>query len=64
VSKITARGGTLSLTFPDGTASFDLGTSAPKWATRSNIRRRAFRRSRQGPLAGVRDRVDDHSVLE
>ena len=32
MSKITARGGTLSLTFPDGTASFELGTSAPKWA--------------------------------
>jgi hypothetical protein len=32
VSKITARGGTLSLTFPDGTASFELGTSAPNWA--------------------------------
>lgn len=32
VSKITARGGTLSVTFPDGTASFDLGTAAPRWA--------------------------------
>ena len=32
VSKITARGGTLSVTFPDGTASFDLGTAAGKWA--------------------------------
>jgi hypothetical protein len=32
VSKITARGGTLSVTFPDGTASFDLGPAAPKWA--------------------------------
>jgi hypothetical protein len=26
------RAGTLSVTFPDGTASFDLGVAAPKWA--------------------------------
>ena len=32
ISKITARAGTLSLTFPGGTASFDLGASAPRWA--------------------------------
>ena len=32
MSKITARGGTLSVTFPDGTASFDLGVAAAKWA--------------------------------
>jgi hypothetical protein len=32
MSKITARGGTLSVTFPEGTASFDLGTAAAKWA--------------------------------
>ena len=31
ISRITARDGTLSVTFPDGTASFDLGTVAPKW---------------------------------
>ena len=31
MSRITARGGTLSVTFPDGTASFDLGPAAPKW---------------------------------
>src|SRR5712691_10145169 len=31
MSRITARGGTLSVTFPAGTASFDLGTAAPKW---------------------------------
>lgn len=34
MSKITARDGTLSVTFPEGTASFDLGTSAPKWAAK------------------------------
>jgi hypothetical protein len=32
VSKITARDGTLSITFADGTASFDLGPAAPRWA--------------------------------
>ena len=32
MSKVGARGGTLSVTFPDGTAAFDLGTAAPKWA--------------------------------
>jgi hypothetical protein len=32
MSKIGARGGTLSVTFPDGTVSFDLGGAAPKWA--------------------------------
>ena len=28
---MTARGGTLSVTFPGGTASFYLGAAAPKW---------------------------------
>jgi hypothetical protein len=32
MSKITVRGGTLSVTFPEGTASFDLGVAAAKWA--------------------------------
>jgi hypothetical protein len=32
MSKVGARGGRLSVTFPDGTASFDLGAAAPKWA--------------------------------
>ena len=32
ISKITARGGTLRVTFPDGAASFDLGPAASKWA--------------------------------
>ena len=32
MSKVAARGGTLSVTFADGTASFDLGSAAPKWA--------------------------------
>ena len=32
MSKVAARGGTLSVTFRDGTATFDLGPAAPKWA--------------------------------
>jgi hypothetical protein len=32
MTKIAARSGTLSVTFPDGTASFDLGIAAVKWA--------------------------------
>jgi len=31
MSKIVARGGTLSVTCPDGTAAFDLGPAASKW---------------------------------
>ena len=34
MARITARGGTLSVTFPAGTASFDLGTAAPKWVAK------------------------------
>jgi hypothetical protein len=32
MSKVAARAGTLSITFPGGTAVFDLGAAAPKWA--------------------------------
>jgi hypothetical protein len=32
VSKVVARGGTLSVTFPLGVASFDIGAAAEKWA--------------------------------
>jgi hypothetical protein len=31
MSKVVARGGTLSVTFPGGTASLDLGSAAAKW---------------------------------
>ena len=31
MSKVAARNGTMSVTFPGGTASFDLGVAAPKW---------------------------------
>jgi hypothetical protein len=32
MSKVAARGGRLSVTFAGGTAAFDLGAAAPKWA--------------------------------
>src|SRR4051794_24284093 len=32
MSKIVVRGGTLNVTFADGTASFDLGDAAARWA--------------------------------
>ena len=32
MSKVAARGGVLSVTFPDGTAAFNLGAAAAKWA--------------------------------
>ena len=32
ISKVAARGGTLTVAFADGTASFDLGAAAQKWA--------------------------------
>jgi hypothetical protein len=31
MAKVVARGGTLTVTFPEGTAAFDLGPAAPKW---------------------------------
>jgi hypothetical protein len=33
MSKVSARGGTLSVAFADGTATFDLGDAAAKWAS-------------------------------
>lgn len=32
MSKVAARAGILNVTFPAGTAAFDLGAAAPKWA--------------------------------
>jgi len=32
MSKVTARGGALNITFPDGTVSLDVGDNAAKWA--------------------------------
>ncbi len=31
---VTAKAGTLSVSFPDGTAAFALGDAAPKWAVK------------------------------
>src|SRR4051794_17479237 len=32
MSKVSARGGALNITFPDGTVSLDAGDNAAKWA--------------------------------
>src|SRR5712671_4189264 len=32
ISTIAVRGGTMTVTFPDGSASFDLGREAARWA--------------------------------
>jgi hypothetical protein len=34
MSKVSARNGTLSVEFPEGTAAFDLGDAADKWAAK------------------------------
>src|SRR4051812_3694814 len=34
MSRVAARGGTLRVTFPGGTAAFELGDAAPKWAAK------------------------------
>ena len=34
MSKVVARGGTLTVTFPEGVASFDVGAAAEKWANK------------------------------
>jgi hypothetical protein len=65
MSKVEARGGTLHLTFPDGTASFDLGTAAPKWADK--IRHPPSRLQKIGVKADWRVSaigVDDTAFLE
>ena len=65
MSKIGARGGTLSVTFPDGTASFDLGTAAPTWATK--IQHPPSRLQKIGVKAGWRVSaigVDDTAFLK
>lgn len=38
MSQVVARGGTLRVTFPGGTAAFDLGAAAPKWAEKFSER--------------------------
>jgi len=52
ISKITARAGTLRVTFPDGAASFDLGPAASKWA--DNIQHPPSRLDKIGVKPGWR----------
>ncbi len=64
MSKIAARGGTLIVTSPDGTASFDFGTAAPKWALK--IQHPPSRLQKIGVKAGWRVSaigVDDTAFL-
>src|SRR5262245_65527997 len=54
MSKVVARDGTLSVTFPDGTAAFDLGPAAAKWQDKilhppSRLAQLAAKREWRGP---------------
>jgi hypothetical protein len=65
MSKVAARGGILSVTFPGGTASFDLGTAAPKWAEKilhppSRLQKIGARPDWRASAIGV----DDDAFLE
>ena len=62
MSKITARAGTLSLTFPDGTASFALGPAAATWAEKiqhppSRLAKIGARADWKASAVGVDDRA-------
>jgi hypothetical protein len=59
--KITARAGTLSVTVPEGTASFELGASASRWAEkilhpRSRLEKIGVRPHWRASAIGVDDR--------
>jgi len=65
MSKIAASGGILSVTFPDGTASFDLGAAAPKWADKiqhppSRLQKLGVKPDWRASAIGV----DDQAFLE
>ncbi|MBI3400564.1 MAG: DUF3052 family protein [Acidobacteria bacterium] len=65
MSKITARGGTLTVVGPDGPASFDLGAAAAKWADK--IQRPPSRLQKLGAKADWRVSaisVDDAAFLK
>lgn len=65
MSKVAARDGTLRLTYPGGTASFDLGAAAAKWADK--ILHPPSRLAKIGVKAGWRVSaigVDDNTFLE
>jgi hypothetical protein len=60
MSKVGARGGTLSVTCPDGTATFDLGDAAPKWADkilhpRSRLQKIGVKDGWRASVIGVED---------
>lgn len=62
MSKIVARAGTLSVTFPEGTASFNLGAAASKWAEKirhppSRLEKIGVRQQWRASAIGVEDRA-------
>ena len=64
MSKIAARGATLSVTFPEGTATFNLGRMAPRWAEKiqhppSRLDKLGVKREWRVSAIGV----DDHVFL-
>jgi len=61
MSKITARAGTLSVTVPEGTASFELGAPASRWAEKilhppSRLEKIGVRPHWRASAIGVEDR--------
>jgi hypothetical protein len=65
MAKVSARGGTLSVAFADGTAAFDLGDAAPRWAEK--ILNPPSRLKKIGAAAGWRVSalgVSDESFLQ
>ena len=64
MSKVTARGATLSVAFPEGTATFDLGAAASRW--KDKILHPPSRLDKLGVKRGWRVSaigVDDHVFL-
>ena len=64
MSNVAARGGTLSVRFPEGTASFDLGDAAARWAEK--IQHPPSRLAKIGVKPGWRASaigVDDEAFL-
>ena len=65
ITEVDATDGTLRVTFPDGTARFELGPTAAKWADK--IRNPALLLDKLGVKPGMRVAilgVDDRSFLE
>ena len=60
ISAVEARGGSLRVTFPGGTAVFDIGDAAPKWAAKivnppSRLDKLGVKPSHVVILLGIRD---------